>query len=84
MAEVRKVEDPEAPAHRPETLPRIVDPIARAIEAERYSAYAEARARQARAIRDNALRQAREAGRSKPEIARLTGINVATVKAVLR
>jgi hypothetical protein len=60
------------------------DPVARAREAVEFIGYAEARARQGRAVRDDAIRDCRAAGMTIPGIAEQTGVNVATVKAVLR
>lgn len=62
----------------------IEDPSERATAAVGFVAYAEARAREGRAIRDAALRACKERGMSKPQIAARTGVNIATVKAVLR
>lgn len=67
-----------------DTLAAIADPIARAAEAARLDAFHKAEARRARQARNAALWEAFDAGTSKPKIASATGINIATVKAVLR
>lgn len=74
---------PRAP--RPlEEIERIEDPAEQARAAVEFTAYAEHRARQGRAIRDQALRELQRRGVSKPKISAATGVNIATVKAVLR
>lgn len=67
-----------------DTLAAIADPIARASEAARLDAYHRQQAHLARKARDAALREAFDGGVSKPQLAGQTGINIATVKAVLR
>jgi DNA-binding transcriptional regulator YiaG len=66
-----------------EETARLRDPIQRAIDADVFATYCEARAREARTLRNTSLREARK-GHSIPKVAELTGINVATVKAVCR
>jgi DNA-binding NarL/FixJ family response regulator len=68
----------------PESMPAISDPAERARAAERFIAYAERRAREARTIRDEAVRELRARGRTRPQVAEETGLNVHTVKAILR
>lgn len=67
-----------------EAIAGIQDPIERAREAQRLAEYAEAVARQARYLRDEAIRDARARHWAKPQIAEKTCINPATVKAALR
>lgn len=66
----------------PETLPSITDPLERAVEAARFLAYAEGRARVGREARNDAIRAAREAWVPRTVIARRLGISVASVKAI--
>lgn len=84
MPDVQKRKDPVRPAHGLEDLARLRDPVERARAAVAFIAYAEARAKQARDIRDEAVRAAHASGLSKPEVGRRTGITLATVKAVTR
>ena len=63
---------------------KLKDPAARTREAVRFAAYAEARSKQGRDIRDAGIRALRQAGKTIPEIVKLTGVNLHTVKAVLR
>lgn len=60
------------------------DPSARSAEAGRFIAYAEARAKAGRAIRDNAIREMRQLGLTVPAIATAAGVSTATVKQVIR
>jgi len=78
------VSDLRKPAYTVETLPGLADPIVRAREAEITARWMDDRARQARAIRNEAIRAARAARVSKPQISAETGISSATVKGVLR
>lgn len=77
---------PAAPRKpRPLTdIEAIKDPIERAREAEAFLTYARHQATRGIEIRDAALRAAKAAGHSRPEIARQAQINEHTVKAVLR
>ena len=60
------------------------DQRARSAEAGRFIAYAEARAKAGRAIRDNAIREMRQLGLTVPAIATAAGVSTATVKQVIR
>ncbi len=60
------------------------DPAARVIEAVAFIAHAEAQAKQARRIRDDAIREIRATGATIPEIVERTGVNYHSIKAVLR
>ena len=82
MAMLVTMSDQQKPKPLEETA-RLRDPIQRATGAEEFAAYCEGRAREARAVRNQALKDAR-GKHSIPRIAELTGINVATVKAVCR
>jgi hypothetical protein len=62
----------------------IKDPIARAREAEKSLQHVRRQATRSIQIRDAALHEAKAAKNSQTHIARETGINPHTVKAVLR
>jgi hypothetical protein len=65
-------------------IKRTKDPAERAREAVAFIARAEAQAKQGRDLRDDAIREMRATGTLIREIVERTGVNVHTVKAVLR
>lgn len=76
--------DVQKPAMPLEDIDRLKDQAKRAVGAAEFLAYAEDRARRARAIRDNAIRRLRDGGKTVPEIAAITGLSVNTIKVVIR
>lgn len=74
-------------ASKPPTLAAIraiTDPTERTRAATTYIDERENEAREGRHIRDNAIRELKRGGVSIPQIAERTGVNIATVKAVVR
>lgn len=74
-------------ARTPPTLDNIraiTDPTERTRAAITYIDQRETEAREGRHIRDNAIRELKRDGVSIPQIAERTGVNIATVKAVVR
>lgn len=67
-----------------EQVKALEDPTQRACEAIRLAHYAEARAKEARVTRDDAIRAMRAAGMSMTEVAAATGLSVHTVKLIFR
>lgn len=67
-----------------EEIGKVRDHAERARQAVTFTTYAETSAREGRAVRDQALRDLKDAKVSIPKIAEQTGVNIATVKAVLR
>ena len=65
-------------------IAKIKDHATRVRAAVEYRAYALARAKEALDIRDAAMAEMKADGTSLPKIAEATGVNIATVKAVLR
>lgn len=74
---------PVKPKHNIETLGQIADPYEQAREADAYRAYALDLADRALAIRNKALRRARDAGDGPAEVARRYGRSLNTVKVIL-
>lgn len=81
----QRICQPSKPAHTLADIERIRDPLEQARSAEEFAAYAEARAKDARRLRDAALRRAKEtSGLPLSQVSERTGINFHTVKAVTR
>ena len=74
----------EKPALSLADIAKIKDPAARVRAAVEYRVYALAWAKDALDLRDAGLAEMKAAKVSQPKIAERTGINLATVKAVLR
>jgi predicted transcriptional regulator len=67
-----------------DAITEITDHMVRAKEAQRLVVYAESTAVRARAVRDAAIRKARQAGMTVAEIVPHVGVSHATVKVVTR
>lgn len=84
MADQQKRQDQDRTPRPLDDIRKVKDPAERARLAVEFTAYAEARAKAGRDVRDAALRDLKAAGVSIPEVARRTGVNVNTVKVVVR